>query len=135
MRDINPFLILAILAVLFIVVLKEHSIQKERISSAILEYKENLKLAKSIKNLQDIWQNKAYSKRELKSLLNSGFLKDAKVSTISKSDGEFVKIEDLKAGISDTFVNRLLNSRLKIKKLKIKRDSNSSLNLEFKVEY
>jgi len=135
MRDINPFLILASLAVLFIVVLKEHSIQKERISSAILEYKENLKLAKSIKNLQDIWQNKAYSKRELKSLLNSGFLKDAKVSTISKSDGESVKIEDLKARVSDAFVNRLLNSRLKIKKLKIKRDSNSSLNLEFKVEY
>ena len=135
MRDINPFLVLAILVALFVVVLKEHSIQKERVSSAILEYKENLKLAKSIKNLQDIWQNKAYSKRELKSLLNSGFLKDAKVSTISKSDGEFVKIEDLKVGISDTFVNRLLNSRLKIKKLKIKRDSNSSLNLEFKVEY
>lgn len=135
MRNLNPFLVLAVLTLLFIAVLMQQNVQKKKINEAILEYKENLKLAKSIENLKNVWQNRSYSKREIKNILNSYLLKNQKKSVDYGSSGVEVKIEKIDGKKSQFLINRLLNSKLKIKKLKISKDSNTSLNIAFKVEY
>lgn len=135
MRNLNPFLVLAVLTLLFIAVLMQQNVQKKKINEAILEYKENLKLAKSIENLKNVWQNRSYSKREIKNILNSYILRNQKKSVDYGNSGVEVKIEKIDGKKSQFLINRLLNSKLKIKKLKISKDSNSSLNIAFKVEY
>lgn len=135
MRNLNPFLVLAVLTLLFIAVLMQQNVQKRKINEAILEYKENLKLAKSIENLKNVWQNRSYSKREIKNILNSYILRKQKKSVDYGSSGVEVKIEKIDGKKSQFLINRLLNSKLKIKKLKISKDGNTSLNIAFKVEY
>ena len=116
MQKINPLYLTLLLIVLsiFIVIKKsefKNALHQESIAKAKLE-----KELKEIDTIKKRWKN---SKRKLDDILKNGNYKDIKFDTVENGDKFILKAKDVTPKELRAFMNKLLNSYIKIGSLSI----------------
>ena len=116
MQKINPLYLALLLIILsiFIVIKKsefKNALHQESITKAKLE-----KELKDIDTIKKRWKN---SKRKLDDILKNGNYKDIKFDTVENGDKFILKAKDVTPKELRAFMNKLLNSYIKIDSLTI----------------
>ena len=119
MQKINPLFLLLLLIILAVVI----DIKKESFKNALVNNNKNIsKLDKKLKDtvkLKNRWIN---SSKKLNSILNSSAYRGASISKESMGNKIITKIDKLNSSQMRQLINKILNSYILIKKIKIKKD-------------
>ena len=121
MKRLNPLYIISLfITILIISVLllnQEKSILKEKTD----ELKEIQLKAKEYKSLKNSWNNEKYANDTLDLILKNKIFSNQKILKASTNELIKLKIESDDPKILDSFLNKILNKELAIKKLEIEK--------------
>jgi len=133
MNRINPiYLIIILILLLTIVIYKCNSLDKYIYNKEkyVFHLEES---AKELSTLRKYWGDKELQKKRINSLIQSTFIKKF-IKTIEKNrDGVKIYFENINGKEGDFLLNKILNSFVKIDKLKIlKSDKKASVEIGFR---
>lgn len=119
MKRLNPLYIIALFATVlflsFYLLKNEVSSYNEKLNSL----QETNQKATQYKEYKQYWKNKAYIERTVNNILKNPRFKNVKVLNVKTQNEYKVKMISDNPKILDNFVNKVLNKKLKIKKLEL----------------
>lgn len=123
MNKLNPLYILILIITIFIIsFVKLNDIKKDYdvLNREATTFKQK---AKSFKEYKQTWFNKKRVTKKIDNIIKSSTFKKEKILKTQTSNMIRVKIESLNPRILNKFLNRVLNEKLIIRKLDIKKTS------------
>ncbi|NOQ31452.1 MAG: hypothetical protein GQ570_10040 [Helicobacteraceae bacterium] len=134
MKFINPLYILLTLMVVVITLVINLNVISSESKSLQSAIESKSKIASSVVSLKREWDNRSKSKNELNTLLNSNQLRDVLFKVDRGSSIYSITTKSMNKDELNYLLNRVLNSALVVKTLRIKSMSKYSASLILKVE-
>lgn len=122
MKRINPiYFIFLFLTMVFISFYLLNNYKKEYEDKLVTLDNINEK-AKDYKNLTTTWNDKNFVQETINKILQNSIFKDSKITKNIRENYLQIKIESDDTKVLDNFLNRILNKKLIIQKLELKKD-------------
>ncbi|MCP4971842.1 MAG: hypothetical protein GY932_14755 [Arcobacter sp.] len=123
MNRLNPIYILALVLTLLVITFVVVDNKKSEFKSTYINYKNiNLK-AKDFSRYKQTWFNEKEILRKIDSIIKNSSFRNEKILKTQNSNIVRIKINSSNPRVLNKFINRVLNEKLLIKKLNIKKDS------------
>ena len=97
--------------------------KKELYFEKVLEVKKLQQKALEFKTLTNTWINEKFVNNTIDEILKSSIFKNEQIIKTTTKESVKIKIESSNPQILDTFINKILNKELVIKKLELTRNS------------
>lgn len=123
MKRLNPLYILALIVTILIISFVSLDNKRSQHNSLSKNTNSLEQKAKSFKDTKDSWFNAKRVEKQIDRIINSSIFKKAKILKAQNGKLIKVKIETLNQKILDKFLNRVLNEKIILKKLEIKKTS------------
>lgn len=123
MSRINPFYLITLFLLLFILSLFSLNKEKESLKNIENEKKELYKLSQEYKDYKNSWFDKKQIEQRVSRIIKSITFKDEKILTSQTKNIIKIKIESQNEKILEKFLKRVLNEKFIIKKLEVKKES------------
>lgn len=123
MKRLNPLYILALIITILIITFVSLNNKKDEYDSLNKSVNKLEQKAKSYRNSKDTWFNKKRVENKIDKIINSSLFKKEKILKAKNGNLIKIKIESLNQKILDKFLNRVLNEKIILKKLEIKKTS------------
>lgn len=127
MKRLNPLYIIALFVTIVFVSFYLLANEKKEYSSKVTEFNKIQIKAKEFKDYKSNWNNEKFVNKTLDQILRSRTFSNQKVLRVKNRDRIKVKLQSSNPKILNSFLNKVLNKKLIIKKLEI--DKNY-INLE-----
>ena len=135
MNQINPIYFGLLLVVfLFLSVFKLNE-QRDSLTEAKQTYKTTQKLTSQLKDLKNVYANKAKIKKEMQRILNNPVLRASKVVQKFKKTGVKINSESMDLNALNKLMGKILNASYNISSLKIKRLSDTKVSLSMEIKW
>ncbi|WP_044417267.1 hypothetical protein [Halarcobacter anaerophilus] len=123
MSRINPFYLITLFLLLFILSLFSLNKEKESLKNIENEKKELFKLSQEYKDYKNSWFDKKQIEQRVSRIIKSITFKDEKILTSQTKNIIKIKIESQNEKILEKFLKKVLNEKFIIKKLEVKKES------------
>lgn len=131
MNRLNPlYLILLFITIVFLSFYSTSN-KKELYFEKVLEVKNLQQKALEFKTLTNTWINEKFVNNTLDEILKSSMFKNEQIIKTVTEESVKIKIESSNPQILDTFINKILNKELVIKKLEL---TTNSIDLEIGIK-
>lgn len=131
MNRLNPlYLILLFITIVFLSFYSTSN-KKELYFEKVLEVKNLQQKALEFKTLTNTWINEKFVNNTLDEILKSSMFKNEQIIKTVTKESVKIKIESSNPQILDTFINKILNKELVIKKLEL---TTNSIDLEIGIK-
>lgn len=127
MSRLNPLYIVLLFATITLISFYSVSNQKSLYAEKITETKDLQAKASDFKNLISTWTNEKYINSTIDEILKHQMIANQEIVRTNTKEGIKIKIESTSSQILDTFLNKVLNKQLIIKKLEV---NSNSIELE-----
>ncbi len=131
MNRLNPlYLILLFITIVFLSFYSTSN-KKELYFEKVLEVKNLQQKALEFKTLTNTWINEKFVNNTIDEILKSSMFKNEQIIKTTTKESVKIKIESSNPQILDTFINKILNKELVIKKLEL---TTNSIDLEIGIK-
>lgn len=131
MRRLNPLYIISLFVTILVISIFLLNEQKNILKGKTEELNEIQVKAKEYKSLKNSWNNEKYANETLDLILKNRMFSNQKILRASTNELIKLKIESDDPKILDSFLNKVLNKELAIKKLEIEK---RYINLEIGIK-
>lgn len=119
MNRLNPLYIILLFATILFLSFYTTSNEKNLYIEKVNEVKNLQTKALEYKNLVSSWTNEKYINSTLDEILKSQIFVNQQITKIATKESIKIKIESSNSQVLDTFLNKILNKQLIIKKLEL----------------
>ncbi len=119
MNRLNPSYIILLFATILFLSFYTTSNEKNLYIEKVNEVKNLQTKALEYKNLVNSWTNEKYINSTLDEILKSQIFVNQQITKIATKESIKIKIESSNSQVLDTFLNKILNKQLIIKKLEL----------------
>ena len=123
MNRLNPLYVILLFMTIVFLSFYSTSNKKELYFEKVLEVKKLQQKALEFKTLTNTWINEKFVNNTIDEILKSSIFKNEQIIKTTTKESVKIKIESSNPQILDTFINKILNKELVIKKLELTRNS------------
>ena len=123
MNRLNPLYVILLFMTIVFLSFYSTSNKKELYFEKVLEVKKLQQKALEFKTLTNTWINEKFVNNTIDEILKSSMFKNEQIIKTTTKESVKIKIESSNPQILDTFINKILNKELVIKKLELTRNS------------
>ena len=131
MKRLNPLYVILLFLTILIISIFSLNKEKNNFKEKSQEYSTFKIKAKEYKNLKDQWLNEKFVNETLDQILKNKMFSNQKILRATTKDLVKVRIESDDPKILDSFLNKILNKQLELKKLEIEK---RFINLEIGIK-
>lgn len=131
MKRLNPLYVILLFLTILIISIFSLNKEKNNFKEKSQEYSTFKIKAKEYKNLKEQWLNEKFVNETLDQILKNKIFSNQKILRATTKDLVKVRIESDDPKILDSFLNKILNKQLELKKLEIEK---RFINLEIGIK-
>lgn len=131
MKRLNPLYVILLFLTILIISIFSLNKEKNNFKEKSQEYSTFKIKAKEYKNLKEQWLNEKFVNETLDQILKNKMFSNQKILRATTKDLVKVRIESDDPKILDSFLNKILNKQLELKKLEIEK---RFINLEIGIK-
>jgi hypothetical protein len=131
MNRLNPLYIVGLFLTLLFISFFSLSNEKKSYFEKIDQVNQLQQKAQEYKYLTSYWKNEAFVNKTIDEIIKNSMFKNEQITKTASKDSVILKLESSNPQVLDSFLNRVLNKQLVIKKLELNKNF---INLEIGIK-